>query len=215
MNRVFVLSLMLWCSLFPSCVLADGGQIFFPGVVLDGDLPNGGEGLNGATLSVLYRDGGKLMIGKTKVSYESDGDAGEISSGIKKDDVIVYFRNLDIKPGAAQEAVPEAMNPYDDSRWVSKYGMRIALGKQTYHVYRKNNLLIVAGRNGKSEVDFETAIGGVAILWAGDIDHDGQLDLIVDVQDASEKGSLSCLLLSSHARKPHITELAACHGFSG
>jgi hypothetical protein len=54
-----------------------------------------------------------------------------------------------------------------------------------------------------------------AIRWAGDIDHDGKPDLLVDFDDDSQKNGSYCVLLSSRARKGELVRNVACQFFSG
>jgi hypothetical protein len=53
------------------------------------------------------------------------------------------------------------------------------------------------------------------ISWAGDLDRDGKLDLIVSSEDGDEKNSMSCLLLSSIAKKNKLVKEFACQFYSG
>jgi hypothetical protein len=54
----------------------------------------------------------------------------------------------------------------------------------------------------------------ITLLWAGDLDGDGQLDLII--QSAGEKSAATCLLLSSAKKKPdELLSVVGCEDFSG
>jgi hypothetical protein len=55
--------------------------------------------------------------------------------------------------------------------------------------------------------------GGISVMWMGDLDGDGRLDLVVESNGATS-GSL-CLLLSRGARRGGIFLSVGCHNTAG
>lgn len=69
--------------------------------------------------------------------------------------------------------------------------------------------------DGRSSVVLDTDTDSAQIMWAGDLDHDGRLDLIISTDHEDGRSADTCLYLSSAARKHRLVKEVACQGFSG
>ena len=234
MIKTFALRFIFCSMLFPLYSFADQTEILTPGNVISLDLPNNGKGLNGAHFLALHKVGEKYFLSDAKIIYTWDGDMlGNISSNIKNE--IAYIRNRNIKSGEVSTArfvgshkyfktITERL-PGNKIKFstkpkinvtkvrVSEVKTKISLGNHIYFIYEGNNGLVLTGRDGKSIVSPGRV--GYFIMWAGDLDRDGKLDLIVNSEDGAEKNGMTCLLLSSIAKKPQLVDEAACQFFSG
>lgn len=76
------------------------------------------------------------------------------------------------------------------------------------------------GRNlflddGHTRTLLDTDMDEAQLMWAGDLDHDGRLDLIISTDIEDGEGGDTCLYLSSAAGKQQLVKQVACQGFSG
>lgn len=219
MRKVLSLPLIFCSILFPSHVLAEM-KILFPGNVIELDLyPENGKSLNGAEFLALHKVDGKYFLSKTAiVAAAIPGEVIEISSNV--DGAIAFIRDKSIKSGAVTTATFEGGGTSNQvaGLQVSNSKIPIRLENRSYSVHDtfvpdKSYGLSIAGVDGKSIV-LQDRVGFV-IIWAGDMDRDGEIDLIVNSQDPGEKNSSSCLLLSSIAKKPELVKLFTCQAYSG
>ena len=216
---MFVVRFMFCSMFFPLYVFADDTKILFSGNSLPSDLPNNGKGLNGANFLALHKVGEGYFLSEAKIIYIShDDDNGNVSSNIKN--AIIYIRSRNIKSGEVPIATVDGSNQNIKVSLLRVSGkkIKISLGNRLYVIYEGKKGLIMTGRDGKSIISpggsglFNT---GFFIIWAGDLDRDGKLDLIIHSQDVEEKSGMSCLLLSSIATKPQLVSEAACQLYSG
>ena len=93
--------------------------------------------------------------------------------------------------------------------------LRISFGGRSYELALERHAVVLRGAGRTSTVNVvDETFDDTVLVWAGDLDGDGWLDLIVDV--TTEKNGRYCLLLSSEARKPgELVRSAACQFFSG
>lgn len=69
--------------------------------------------------------------------------------------------------------------------------------------------------DGHTSTLLDTDTDSALLMWAGDLDHDGRLDLIISTDHEDGRSADTCLYLSSAAGTHRIVEKIACQGFSG
>lgn len=69
--------------------------------------------------------------------------------------------------------------------------------------------------DGHTHTLLDTDTDSAQLMWAGDLDHDGRLDLIISTDHEDGRSADTCLYLSSAAGKHQIVKKVACQGFSG
>lgn len=154
----------------------------------------------------------------------------ELSSTHPK--AIAFFRLPEMKPGPV--SVPGAilkMPLFDFQRMANRaYPKRtLTFDGNQYHFYVKELSTLIDDGNGKSSLvkygelhvrmgDYDAPLGLTGdspwddyakITWVGDIDGDGKLDLITNVQGSNSGGS--CLYLSGAATGKQLFGPATCH----
>lgn len=202
----FIISLCALC--FALCVAtasADEAKILFPGSVLPDDLPEFGQDLKGSKFLALHRVGGKVLLSEARVTY--NGNTANISSDIK--DPIVYVRRIALELGEVQEAIIRG----NRDRYALESELEISLNDKTYTLYKKNRTYVLVGPKGESRL--YPGRGFLRVVWAGDVDRDGELDLIIQAGGTDEKNEVDCLLLSSLAKRPNLVKEFACQVYSG
>jgi hypothetical protein len=61
----------------------------------------------------------------------------------------------------------------------------------------------------------DTDTDQATVMWAGDLDGDGHLDLIISTDHEDGQSADTCLYLSSAAAKGQLVKQVSCQGFSG
>lgn len=89
---------------------------------------------------------------------------------------------------------------------------RLSLPKQGTAFGR--NLFLDDGHT-RTVLDANSYTDSALIMWAGDLDHDGRLDLIIGADHENGQNADTCLYLSSAAGKQQLVKQVACQGFSG
>ena len=176
---------------------------------------DGGERQDKGNYLALHKVDDKYFLTKTKVTYIplNDYEGEEVGNNTSNlSNVVAYIRDKNITSGEVTAAIVDWSGKSGKPR-VTESKMKITLGNQTYFVYDTKGALALT-RDG---VNQEISPGRVsfAILWAGDLDGDGKLDLIIYSLDGDDKNSEKCLLLSSIAKKPQLVKEAACMSYGG
>ncbi len=94
--------------------------------------------------------------------------------------------------------------------------LRIAFHGRAYQLAVEGHDVVLRSGDRKSVVGREDAdeYEETSLLWAGDLDGDGKLDLILDRRNSKSAGT--CLMLSSVNRKPgELVADVGCQYFSG
>jgi hypothetical protein len=241
MNQMLALLFTFFSFFVSASAFADSGEstlpgLLAPGTVLVADLGAAGKRLNGATYWALSRVEDKFLLSKTRIIYTSDEDAADISSSV--DNVVVYIRNNNITSGDVPTALytvsgskpSKSLHPYGPQAHklivndrnipaiaadVPYHGGKIkfTLGGHSYLAYVQDSSFYLAEGERKSSLS-EVGVG-LDIIWAGDMDGDGKLDLIINASSPSEKNSETCLYLSSAAGGTELVKAVACEAFSG
>lgn len=205
--KIIYLIFMYSVMLISSIACADNLALLTPGTMTMFESKPGEKRKVGEYLA-LHRIGEKFFISKTTVFQISiDGEFAELESKI--DNVIVYIQGNTIQVGEALTAysgVSEDPNGKAVGVLVSGSPVKLELGTDVYFIGQGGSF---AGPEGRSAIRLSTwTLWDFFITWAGDMDHDGRLDLIVSATD--EKSGIECLLLSSVAKKPNHIGEAAC-----
>jgi mRNA-degrading endonuclease toxin of MazEF toxin-antitoxin module len=144
---------------------------------------------------------------------QKNGKEVSIATPIKEESVIVLLRGMPLREGA----VPTAR--YSGEGDVGK-PLHITLpnATPTYELAidcdgRRCPLTLSAGGTLQRLFVFDNApdagdFKGLRVIWAGDLDGDGKLDLLVDVSNDDNAGD-TALYLSSKARSGELVGLAA------
>ncbi|HEY6093842.1 MAG TPA: hypothetical protein VIU93_02705 [Gallionellaceae bacterium] len=204
MSKRIIVALVLCSIFFLTNAFGADAEILFPGNVITLDLHNKKQ-INGARFMALYKIDGRFAVEEVVVSFgpSSNEDITEIVSS--KKNTIALFRNTNIRSGDVQTVV-EGLD-------VDKNSKKLSLGSSSYVVRETQQGLSLGGPDGLSSI---IGFGDVFhIIWAGDLDRDGKLDLIVYSSDAEGKGATSCLFLSSVADMGKLVKKMACQGYSG
>ncbi|MGH9947478.1 MAG: hypothetical protein ACRD6X_09775 [Pyrinomonadaceae bacterium] len=168
------------------------------------------------------------------ISYVGDENDARISFGLPGNPIFAFRGIANVKPGkvttvylrptydeidrrnlpieAMKTGFKRELNLHEN--W---YTLRVSLG-QTINgvtvgvlVLENNGVQQVVARN-YGEPKWGTIIGD--LLWAGDIDNDGKLDLYFD--EFNEKGYFSGgLYLSSHSKGKELVRLVGLFGYAG
>jgi len=196
---------LIFCTVFFSHYsFAVQPEIIMPGNVDDLYDPNFGDNLE---VLALHKIKDKFYISRAQVIFDPSHEAAKenrmVSSNVEH--AIAIFRNIDINPGE----VKTAASNFD----VTTNKSKLLLGRIVYFVQESNQGLSLTGPEGDAIIIPNRV--SFYILWAGDLDRDGKLDLIVDSEDGNEKNSETCLLLSSIANKNKLVKNAACQFYGG
>lgn len=217
MVKILSLQLVCFTLLLSTSIFAGDTKILLPGNVIELDLfPESGKSLNGAEFLALHKvklDGEYFLTMAIISLAPVPGEVVAVSSNIGN--AIAFVRDKKIKSGAVLTATHEhgGTNKQVAGIWLSKSTIQIQLGNRTYSIHETSPGLSLTGSDRKSRVLSDRV--GFFIIWAGDMDRDGELDLIVNSEDGDEKNSSSCLLLSSIAKKPELVKLSSCQAYSG
>lgn len=207
MNRLAARVVLILCSAtIAAPVYAEDPQILFPGGAQDVDIPDYEASSKDINYLGLHKVDGRYLLAKTTVSYAS----GAISSSL--DNPIAYIRSKTLHEG---EVLPANVHWNDKNLlpFASETKIQISLKGQDYYLFEDKSSYFLIGAEGSSEL--YPGRDDLRIMWAGDLDGDGRLDLIINSDGDEGKNSISCLLLSSLAKKPRLLEEVACQFYSG
>ncbi len=217
--RTFACMLLALCAVAATPALADDlPRVLFPGPVQGLDLPNIGQDIKSVNYIALYEKGGKFFLGEARVTFEMEN----IKS--TQPDAIVFMRGLRLKTGEVPTAtiswkgmgnsVTQGSKPrqYFHIRGATDE-VGISFNSQAYSIARGKSGFILRGTGGKTVMykDNEDLI----VLWAGDLDGDGKLDLIVESTAFEGKNAVKCVWLSSRAKVSELVVQYDCMLYSG
>lgn len=100
----------------------------------------------------------------------------------------------------------------------TKAPLQISFGKEKYVIEATDSGVFLQKGQQKTRLSGLSAGGAdsedaVSLLWAGDLDRDGGLDLVFAYSGHNNSGV--CLYLSAGADKGALVQQAACHGGVG
>lgn len=168
------------------------------------------------------RDGSSLRhvtIGVERVTDVDDqpgqksGKEVSIAAPVREESVIVLLRGMSLREGSVPTA--RCSNEGDVGKPIqcslpnaaTKYQLAIDCNSgrcpMTLSANGMSQRLFVFNKDAESP-DFK----GLRVIWAGDLDGDGKLDLLVDVTNGYNAGD-TALYLSSKAKSGHLVGLAA------
>lgn len=166
----------------------------------------------------LHKRGAKFFLSEAKVRYRIfNEEFAEPSSDVS--DVVVYIRGTGFRAGEvatgvfADGADPDGMAI---GIAVDESAISIGLGSHVYQVGPSSQG--IALKTPRGHIDLYPGYPNphyIHILWAGDMDRDGNLDLVVDLSDPGEKFQKKCVWLSSSNRLNESPDEGICELFGG
>jgi len=163
----------------------------------------------------------QLVPAQAKVERIHDAvlDADGQATGVRitaQTDAIALLRLPDLHPGKVN--TPNMRFKGIDKPLSSASPIAISFNGSLYHVGVKDSQAYL--RNGsRTTLLPDIVVGGpesddsASLLWAGDLDGDGQLDLLVSYSGYNSGGV--CLYISSKAPGSALVHRIACHGGVG
>jgi hypothetical protein len=230
MKPWIVIVVGLWLSVFGSFArsqeLGDGvkqdWKILAPGEYHDGEAPK----VPGIGWLALQMRDGRWQLVPTEISSERVKDMlldeGEQKTGIKitslHEGAIAYLRLPAIKPGAVNATSVWFKKDAPHNIAANQKPLRINFNRQRYELAATSSYVYI--KNGAKSTLLDELRGGeggelnkLELVWAGDLDQDGRLDLITS--KSGFNSSALCLHLSSKAPENHVVVLVDCHASTG
>jgi hypothetical protein len=197
-------------------------KILAPGEYHDGEAPK----VPGIGWLALQMRDGRWQLVPTELKSERVKDLlldeGEQKTGIKitslHQDAIAYLRLPVIKPGAVNAASVWFKKDAPHNIAAKQKPLRINFNRQRYELAATSSYAYIKkGAHSTLLEEFRGGEGGelnkLELVWAGDLDQDGRLDLIT--LKSGYNTSALCLHLSSKATENHVVELVDCHSSTG
>jgi hypothetical protein len=197
-------------------------KILAPGEYHDGEAPK----VPGIGWLALQMRDGRWQLVPTELKSERVKDLlldeGEQKTGIKitslHKDAIAYLRLPTITPGVVNAASVWFKKDAPHNIAAKQKPLRINFNRQRYELAATSSYAYI--KNGTQSTlleEFRAGEGGelnkLELVWAGDLDRDGKLDLITS-KSGYNTGAL-CLHLSSKAPENHVVTLVDCHSGTG
>jgi hypothetical protein len=231
MNSDTAILLGLYLSAFSSLAISqelhDGmkqdWKILAPGEYHDGEAPK----VPGIGWFALQIQDGRWQLVPTELKSERVKDLlldeGEQKTGVKisslHQDAIAFLRMPALKPGLVN-AVKNMPFKKDAPLHIApkQKPVRIYFNRQPYVIEASSSYVTIT--NGEQstvleQLDYgeDSELNRFHLVWAGDLDQDGKLDLITS-HTAYSAGAL-CVYLSSQASKNNVLEQVDCHSGAG
>ncbi|GAB3781241.1 hypothetical protein [Dyella agri] len=165
----------------------------------------------------LVKRGGHWELVRTKIDLDP-----EIHSS-SQPEALVFLHARRLSAGRVRTLAMQLPDGVDlpetaaDGKGKNQLAMRF--GAQRYRLILSaqgsdagSNLVLDDGRT-RTLLDTDT--DSAQLMWAGDLDHDGRLDLIISTDHEDGRSADTCLYLSSAAGKHQSVKKVACQSFSG